>query len=153
MPNRYPHFMGGSQKCTQGAPPVKARNCKSMKMLNSKFAWISVPEARTMQTAVLNHVAVQCNFMQCNVIHCSVELNAWEGVHTFNDGSCQTTYHPPIQLYSPTAAGNALILQFQKREIKQGKYELICAANLPRKLSLKREISKLKAEVQIKYWN
>ena len=52
MPNRYPHFMGGSQKCTQGAPPVKARNCKSMKMLNCILAWILVPAARTMQTAV-----------------------------------------------------------------------------------------------------
>ena len=52
MPNRYPHFMGGSQKCTQGAPPLKARNCKSMKMLNCILAWNSVPAARTMQTAV-----------------------------------------------------------------------------------------------------
>ena len=51
MPNRYQNFMGGSQKCTQGAPPVKARNC-SMKMSNCKFAWISVPASRTMQTAV-----------------------------------------------------------------------------------------------------
>ena len=33
MPNRYPHFMGGSQNCTQGAPPEKASKCKSMKML------------------------------------------------------------------------------------------------------------------------
>ena len=26
IPNRYPHFRGGSQKCTQGTPLVKARN-------------------------------------------------------------------------------------------------------------------------------
>ena len=30
IPNRYPHFGGGSQKCTQGTPPVKAR--KSQKV-------------------------------------------------------------------------------------------------------------------------
>ena len=44
--------MGGSQKCTQGTPLVKARNSKKLKMLNLKFAWISDPAANTMQTAV-----------------------------------------------------------------------------------------------------
>ena len=48
----YPHFMGGSQKCTQGTPLVKARNGKKMKMLNLKFAWISDPAANSRQTAV-----------------------------------------------------------------------------------------------------
>ena len=52
MPNRYPHFRGGSQKCTQGTPLVKARNSKKLKMLNLKFAWISDLAANTMQTAV-----------------------------------------------------------------------------------------------------
>ena len=52
MPNRYPHFRGGSQKCSQSTPLVKARNGKIIKMLNLKFAWISDPAAYSMQTAV-----------------------------------------------------------------------------------------------------
>ena len=52
---RYPHFMGGSQKCTQGTPLVKARNGKKLKMLNLKFAWISDPAANSRQTAMLEH--------------------------------------------------------------------------------------------------
>ena len=50
----YPHFMGGSQKCTQGTPLVKVRNGKKLKMLNLKFAWISDPAANSRQTAVLS---------------------------------------------------------------------------------------------------
>ena len=42
--------MGGSQKCTQGTPLVKARNGKKLKMLNLKFAWISDPAANSRQT-------------------------------------------------------------------------------------------------------
>ena len=30
IPNRYPHFWGGSEKCTQGTPPVKARNSQKV---------------------------------------------------------------------------------------------------------------------------
>ena len=59
MPDRYPHFWGGSQICTQSAPPVKATNGKKLKMLNCKFAWISDPAANTMQTAVLRFALVQ----------------------------------------------------------------------------------------------
>ena len=44
--------MGGSQKCTQGTPLVKARNGKKLKMLNLKFAWISDPAADSRPTAV-----------------------------------------------------------------------------------------------------
>ena len=53
MPERYPHFLGGSQICTQSAPPMKATNDKKLKMLNCKFAFISDLAANTMQTAVL----------------------------------------------------------------------------------------------------
>ena len=53
MPDRYPHFWGGSQICGQSAPPVKVTNGKILKMLNFKFACISDPAANTMQTAVL----------------------------------------------------------------------------------------------------
>ena len=28
--NRYPHFFGGSQKCTQSTPPVKVRNSQKV---------------------------------------------------------------------------------------------------------------------------
>ena len=56
MPDRYPHFWGGSQICTQSAPPVKATNGEKLKMLNCKFAWISDPAANTMQTAVMSHL-------------------------------------------------------------------------------------------------
>ena len=52
MPDRYPHFWGSSQICTQRATPVKATNGEKLKMLNCKFAWISDPAANTMQTAV-----------------------------------------------------------------------------------------------------
>ena len=52
MPDRYPYFWGGSQICTQGAPPVKATNGEKLKMLNRKFACISDPAANTMQTPV-----------------------------------------------------------------------------------------------------
>ena len=52
MPNQYPHFRGGSERCTQATPLVKARNGKKIKMLNLKFAWISDPAANTSQTAV-----------------------------------------------------------------------------------------------------
>ena len=52
MPDRYPHFWGGSQICGQSAPPVKGTNGKKLKMLNFKFACISDPAANTMQTAV-----------------------------------------------------------------------------------------------------
>ena len=54
----YPHFMGGSQKCTQGTPLVKARNGKKLKMLNLKFAWILDPAANTRQTAVCNKLII-----------------------------------------------------------------------------------------------
>ena len=54
----YPHFMGGSQKCTQGTPLVKARNGKKLKMLNLKFAWISDPAANSRQTAVLDQTHI-----------------------------------------------------------------------------------------------
>ena len=49
--------MGGSEKCTQGTPLVKARNGKKLKMLNLKFAWISDPAANSRQTAVLCDLA------------------------------------------------------------------------------------------------
>ena len=52
MPDRYPHFLGGSQICGQSAPPVKGTNGKKLKMLNFKFACISDPAANTMQTPV-----------------------------------------------------------------------------------------------------
>ena len=52
MPDRYPHFWGGSQICGQSAPPVKGTNGEKLKMLNCKFACISDPAANTMQTAV-----------------------------------------------------------------------------------------------------
>ena len=47
-------LLGGSQICTQSAPPVKDTNSKNLKMLNRKFAWISDPAANTMQTPVNN---------------------------------------------------------------------------------------------------
>ena len=50
MPDLYPHFWGGSQICTQGAPPVKATNGEKLKMLNCKFAFISDLAANTMKT-------------------------------------------------------------------------------------------------------
>ena len=53
MPDRYPHFWGGSQICGQSAPPVKGTNGEKLKMLNCKFACISDPAANTMQTAVI----------------------------------------------------------------------------------------------------
>ena len=53
MPDRYPHFFGGSQIWGQSAPPVKGTNGKKLKMLNFKFACISDPAANTMQTVVL----------------------------------------------------------------------------------------------------
>ena len=53
MPDRYPHFWGGSQICTQGAPLVKATNGEKLKMLNCKSTWISDPAANTMQTPVI----------------------------------------------------------------------------------------------------
>ena len=56
MADRYPHFWGGSQICTQSEPPVKATNGKKLKMLNCKFACISDPAANTMQTAVTHNV-------------------------------------------------------------------------------------------------
>ena len=52
MPDRYPHFWGGSQICGQSAPPVKGTNGKKLKMLNCKFACISDPAANTMKTPV-----------------------------------------------------------------------------------------------------
>ena len=55
MPDRYPHFWGGSQICGQSAPPVKGTNGEKLKMLNCKFACISDPAANTMQTAVLSY--------------------------------------------------------------------------------------------------
>ena len=54
MPDRYPHFWGGSQICGQSAPPVKGTNGEKLKMLNCKFACISDPAANTMQTAVMS---------------------------------------------------------------------------------------------------
>ena len=53
-----PHFIGGSQKCTQGTTLVKARNGKKLKMLNLKFAWISDPAANTKKTAVYTCIHV-----------------------------------------------------------------------------------------------
>ena len=47
MPDRYPHFWGGTQICTQSAPPVKGTNGEKLKMLNCKFGWISDPSANT----------------------------------------------------------------------------------------------------------
>ena len=55
MPDRYPHFWGGSQICTQSAPPVKATNGEKLKMLNCKFACISDPAANTTQTPVRSY--------------------------------------------------------------------------------------------------
>ena len=43
MPDRYPHFWGGSQICGQSAPPVKGTNGEKLKMLYCKFAFISDP--------------------------------------------------------------------------------------------------------------
>jgi len=48
-------FGGVSQKCTQGAPPVKARN--SQNMLKCKIAWNSIWQACTWQTAVGHDMA------------------------------------------------------------------------------------------------
>ena len=48
----YPHFKGVSQKCTQGTPPVKARNSQKVQMLKRKIAWNSIRQACTWQTAV-----------------------------------------------------------------------------------------------------
>ena len=56
MPDRYPHFWGGSQICGQSAPPVKGTNGKKLKMLNCKFACISDPAANTMQTAEFGEI-------------------------------------------------------------------------------------------------
>ena len=54
MPDRYPHFGGGgSQICTQGAPPVKATNGEKLKIINCKSTGISDPAANTMQTPVI----------------------------------------------------------------------------------------------------
>ena len=53
MPDRYPHFLGGSQICTLSAPPVQATNGGKLNMLNCKFACILDPAADTMQTPVL----------------------------------------------------------------------------------------------------
>ena len=52
MPDRYPHYWGGSQIWGQSAPPVIGTNGEKLKMLNWKFACISDPAANTMQTAV-----------------------------------------------------------------------------------------------------
>ena len=62
MPNQYPHFRGGSERCTQATPLVKARNGKQIKMLNLKFVLISDPAANTMQTAVPCKVVSKCLF-------------------------------------------------------------------------------------------
>ena len=51
-------LLGGSQICTQGAPPVKATNGEKLKMLNCKFAGISDPTANTMQTLVGYNIGV-----------------------------------------------------------------------------------------------
>ena len=59
MPDRYPHFWGGSQICGQSAPPVKGTNGEKLKMLNCKFSCISDPAANTMQTAVVGGSGVQ----------------------------------------------------------------------------------------------
>ena len=63
MADRYPHFWGGSQICTQGAPPVKATNGEKLKMLNCKFAFISDPAVNTMQTPVYGYVTFFTNHM------------------------------------------------------------------------------------------
>ena len=52
IPNHFTHFWGGSQKCTQGEPPVKARNSQKVKMLKSNNALNSIWQACTWQTAV-----------------------------------------------------------------------------------------------------
>ena len=52
MPNRSPNFRGGAESVPRVPPFVKATNRKSIKMFNCKFALISVPAARIMQTAV-----------------------------------------------------------------------------------------------------
>ena len=65
MPDRYPHFWGGSQICGQSAPPVKGTNGEKLKMLNCKFACISDPAANTMQTAVYDNK----NFITKNKIN------------------------------------------------------------------------------------
>ena len=75
----YSHFMGGSQKCTQGTPLVKARNSKKLKMLNLKFAWISDPAANTMQTAVAGFV----QFLQFVVFGSNLNLRATLPQQTF----------------------------------------------------------------------
>ena len=56
MADRYPHFWGGSQICTQGALSLKTTNGEKLEMLNCKFACISDPAANTMQTPVTVHV-------------------------------------------------------------------------------------------------
>ena len=58
MPDRCPNFWGGSQICSQSAPPVKGTNEEKLKMLNCKFAWISDPAANTMPTAVLGQIFI-----------------------------------------------------------------------------------------------
>ena len=58
MPDRYPHFWGGSQICGQSAPPVKATNGEKLKMLNCKFSCISDPAANTMQTTVIHPIKI-----------------------------------------------------------------------------------------------
>ena len=64
MPERYPHFWGGSQICSQSAPPVKATYGEKLKMLNCKFACISDPAANTMQTAVQRKHTKRSNFQR-----------------------------------------------------------------------------------------
>ena len=50
MPNHSTNFRGGAENVPRVPPFVKATNC--IKMFNCKFALISVPAARIMQTAV-----------------------------------------------------------------------------------------------------
>ena len=79
MPDRYPHFWGGSQICGQSAPPVKGTNGEKLKMLNCNFACISDPAASTMQTAVVT----------VSVILGPIEIKSGSRSHLF---FCDTLY-------------------------------------------------------------
>ena len=85
MPDRYPHFWGGSQICGQSAPPVKGTNGEKLKMLNCKFACISDPAANTMQTAVIVafcfklSIAIFSFYLQGQMMRFQVLLKAKSG--------------------------------------------------------------------------
>ena len=65
MPDRYPHFWGGSQICSQSAPPVKGTNGEKLKMLKCKFACISDPAANTMETVVTHKGSLEYKVWFC----------------------------------------------------------------------------------------